>query len=1590
MINSFIRFKISKNSVVRQAMKKIGGLLFALTACAGVAHGDVVLETGFEGSSSLPTGWTENQISGSANLTIQSGGGGGRPSTANSGSNNATIYATNTNENITRLITPTFNTIGYTTVTLSFYHAQPVWIYENNPDQDELKVFFSDDGGASWTELAHYTNDIQNWTQRTLNLPTTSANSQIAFEGNASYGYGASLDDIVVTGSPTLKSTFSINTSDADASEEGPDSGTWTITRTGNTSGSLSLNYTLSGTATAGLDYTVDTPSPISFAAGQTSVVVTMTPIDDAVVAENDESVTLTLEADAAYFIDNASADIPISDNDRADLNILILGSDRSFSEGGENGVVHEKPFNPAGIASHLKEIIDQHELITDSVNVVHDSIYKEKNQVVNYSGSSTYSFTSRCYSLAQHYMWPEGKDARLADLQGEGDTEWDYIVLSFDPYILANFPGMVAEGVKLIQDAVSQSANPAQVVLLAQWPENSSTFNADDFNEVVYRVGDSADLPVVPAGKAWDSMPSQDTNAAHPTPKGEYLAAAAIYSWLYDNSASSSNYTYVDASTTSAIADHALSVVQANAGASQYTGDYTDINPFKMKYVNKRVVSFRETGTSTEDRIRFALDRLDDVQRITFSTSGYAGASGTRWDFNYGRGNDGWEDDKDYEVDPNKYDRSYGFPMHHYNTSNAPITMPYGIDKHYQNGISYEDGTDLGIAYNMIRPGPPITRELSLPEDVRAIPIRLIWLKMREVFPGFNPLGDSTHMNNHLNDATAAFMYTLLSGRCPVVEEPATEGSTAWQQWLGHKIGYETAWQMAHLTTRAPGFRVLPSSTSATTVTPTSTETMTVQFVNPPQADVTVTVSISNPTAAIVGPKTLVFTPSNYNTPQVVTVAGIPGDSGSEAFDVVFSTSSEDSIYDGLSDAWGYTNNRSSTVAVTQVDNGTSQVVTAQYNAVDISLNVAGANASNTIFAGPANGSITWSGSADIEYTPSGDYLGTDQIVYAVTIGGTQTIGSIDITVQFPDGQVSATAGDGAASEEGPDNGTFVISRFGDTTDALDVFFSMSGTATQASDYTLSHTSPVTIPAGQSSVTLTLTPMDDSVFGEEIESAILTITEDAAYPIGIASATITIADNDNNAPEANAGPDQNVILSGSAPWSPAQTTTELWLDAADDSTITRSGDLVSEWRDKSDNDRHASQATSGSQPSWTFEGLNGKDVLTFDGTSEFLNLGTGLDFVAGTSHSAFIVLADITNYSNIYGAANGSSGSSSLHVGFANANTYRMNYWSHDYGPSITANFESNGSILNYVWEVGSPKQILANGKSEGTGHNAQTIGTMAGGGRIGNIVGQGYIGGKIAEMVFLTGTVAQADRERMEGYLAHKWGLAGNLASSHPYKNQAPGGSGVLVNLNGTVTDADGQTPTSLWTKVSGPGVVVFGDASAVDTTATFTQVGTYVLRLTADDSYAQTFDEVTITVSEAQSFAGWIFGYDLDGQIAPQDDFDGDGIPNVVENYFGTHPGTFNPGLALTQVTTGGAGDSIFTFTHPISDNPAADLTASYRWSNDLSSFHGNGDTESGGTKVDFIAGTPSNGEVTVTATVSGTETDRVFVTVEVILE
>jgi uncharacterized repeat protein (TIGR01451 family) len=75
--------------------------------------------------------------------------------------------------------------------------------------------------------------------------------------------------------------------------------------------------------------------------------------------------------------------------------------------------------------------------------------------------------------------------------------------------------------------------------------------------------------------------------------------------------------------------------------------------------------------------------------------------------------------------------------------------------------------------------------------------------------------------------------------------------------------------------------------------------------------------------------------------------------------------------------------------------------------------------------------------------------------------------------------------------------------------------------------------------------------------------------------------------------------------------------------------------------------------------------------------------------------------------------------------------------------------------------------------------------------------------------------------------------------------------------ATLDGTVTDDGLPTPpasfTTTWSKFSGPGTVTFGDANMVDTTATFSQSGTYVLRLTADDSALSTSDDLTVIVND-----------------------------------------------------------------------------------------------------------------------------------------
>lgn len=115
-------------------------------------------------------------------------------------------------------------------------------------------------------------------------------------------------------------------------------------------------------------------------------------------------------------------------------------------------------------------------------------------------------------------------------------------------------------------------------------------------------------------------------------------------------------------------------------------------------------------------------------------------------------------------------------------------------------------------------------------------------------------------------------------------------------------------------------------------------------------------------------------------------------------------------------------------------------------------------------------------------------------------------TVPTVSITASSPNAAEPTTVG------------AFTVTRSGSTTQALTVNLSAAGTATSGSDYT-ALASTVSIPVGQASVTMAVTPKDDTLV-EGNETVIATVASSSGYTVGTpTSATVTIADNDTTTP---------------------------------------------------------------------------------------------------------------------------------------------------------------------------------------------------------------------------------------------------------------------------------------------------------------------------------------------------------------------------------------------------------------------------------------------------------------------------------------
>ena len=124
------------------------------------------------------------------------------------------------------------------------------------------------------------------------------------------------------------------------ASEAGPVAGSFTLTRSGATTGALAVKLTWSGSATFSSDYTLSMSGAtlsadrltLTFAAGSASATITVTPVADSVV-ESSETVVLTVASGTGYSVGSpASATVTIADAPPPPLTLSV--ADASIVEG--------------------------------------------------------------------------------------------------------------------------------------------------------------------------------------------------------------------------------------------------------------------------------------------------------------------------------------------------------------------------------------------------------------------------------------------------------------------------------------------------------------------------------------------------------------------------------------------------------------------------------------------------------------------------------------------------------------------------------------------------------------------------------------------------------------------------------------------------------------------------------------------------------------------------------------------------------------------------------------------------------------------------------------------------------------------------------------------------------------------------------------------------------------------------------------------------------------------------------------------------------------------------------------------------------
>lgn len=231
--------------------------------------------------------------------------------------------------------------------------------------------------------------------------------------------------------------------------------------------------------------------------------------------------------------------------------------------------------------------------------------------------------------------------------------------------------------------------------------------------------------------------------------------------------------------------------------------------------------------------------------------------------------------------------------------------------------------------------------------------------------------------------------------------------------------------------------------------------------------------------------------------------------------------------------------------------------------------------------------------------------------------------------------------------------------------------------------------------------------------------------------------------------------------------WTPSEIGTTAWYDADDSSTITHSGGAVSQWNDKSGNGYHVTQSTGSKQPDTGTRTIGGKNVIEFNGGQVLINNSFAMS-------SALITM---------FGVLASDAAEGVRVISIQNSGSFEMYPWGagcrSPEQATISIGLNTNINLYSFVKSAANDHELWNNGTSVGT--NSTTTTTFTSSDILIGALNDGSppaaaFNGRLAEFIVIDSAISTSNRQKVEGYLAWKWGREASLSNSHKFKSAPP----------------------------------------------------------------------------------------------------------------------------------------------------------------------------------------------------------------------